>query len=191
MITVNITKRNGVTLSSTETSLIELTRIVFQKPVGTGSEILYAKSYDRRDRPDTLVITESANDLGVDVATTFTGLYELLSSNTYELRYYNDAFIAYITDVSKYYWNSNFINCIYVQFVEGAFLQRYTYALGEVGSDAVTVTTTTTSTTSTTTVAPTTTTTTTVAPTTTTTTTVAPTTTTTTTETTTTTTAGE
>jgi hypothetical protein len=146
MITVDVLTKNGVEFE--ETLILTAARIVYAKDPGTAdeTEILYAKSLDRRDRPDILVIDDDADGLYDDLLTA--GFFEanvLLPDDTWETWAINPAFVEYITD-SKLFWGGNIISCVKIEFTEAAFFHKTIFAQGEVstGGEIVIVTTTTT-----------------------------------------------
>lgn len=142
MITINVTHRNGIELAATLTQLITLSRVVHAKASGTGLEILYARSLDRRDRPEVLIIEEDVTDLGLTAeGTLFLGLTVLNNDNTTELVYFNEEFVSSIYN-TRIFWNGDFLDCVQVNFVEGAFTKEYVFAVGAISDDGDVTTTT-------------------------------------------------
>lgn len=141
MITVDVLVKNSVTLPATETLILEEGRIVCAIPVGDNTEILYAKSLDRRDRPDVLIADDAVES---DLPNTFFEANILKDDGTTETWHINPAFVEYIRD-SKYFWNGAITTCVAIEFTEGAFLHKVVYAQGAVGDDGdIEITTTTT-----------------------------------------------
>lgn len=130
MITINVLKRNGIALADTQKTLIDESKIVTVKAKGAGSELLYARSLDRRDRPETLVISENPTTVGV-VSLGFVGLDLLNPDFTTEEVFFNPVFISKIVD-TKIFWKNKLKDCVQVDFVEGAFTKETVFAEGYV-----------------------------------------------------------
>jgi len=182
MISVTVTTRNGFVLSVNETELIDPLKISIVRDTQTGTkcEIVYARNFDRREKPDTMIVTSTvATILAAMTEHPYASYVILKTDGTAELWYIQDLFIKTIVD-SLYRWNGVDTDCVMIDLTEGAFANRTVFALGQIsGGGVVTTTTTTAAVVTTTTTATPTTTTTTAAPATTTTTTAAVTTTTT------------
>lgn len=146
MITVDVLTKNG--LEYEKTLILLSGRIVYAKDPGVGdeTEVLYAKSLDRRDRPDILVIDDDVDGMYDDLLTA--GFFEvnvLLPDDTWETWAINPDFVGYIED-SKLFWGGAIIDCVKIEFTEAAFFSKTIFAQGEVstGGEVVIVTTTTT-----------------------------------------------
>jgi hypothetical protein len=145
MITVTLLSRNGQTLPAEEKVILLEGRVVWAEEPADGAEtekILYAKSLDRRDSPDLLVIEEDGvyADLVEDG---FVEVQVLWEDDTTSVVAVNPVFIEYIKD-SQVYWNNTKLDCVAITYTEGAFLHKRLFAVGQVGDNGVIVTTTTT-----------------------------------------------
>lgn len=134
MITVDVLTKNG--LEYEKTLILLSGRIVYAKDPGVGdeTEVLYAKSLDRRDRPDILVIDDDVDGMYDDLLTA--GFFEvnvLLPDDTWETWAINPDFVEYIED-SKLFWGGDIIDCVKIEFTEAAFFHKTIFAQGEVGS---------------------------------------------------------
>jgi hypothetical protein len=158
MITVSILTKNGVQLDAPVSKAIVVAKIIWATASGAANtKILYAKSLDRRDRPDELIIvgTPASFDLDdsnfeeVDVAIEGTALAVAY--------FFNPLFIEYLYAV-PFMWNGVKTSGWVLEYTEGAFLHRKWYLTDQ--EVIPTTTTTTAAPTTTTTAAPATTTTT-------------------------------
>lgn len=142
MKTYSVTIKNGRTLPTPITMLIDEDRIVRAKvhEAGVSSHILYALSYSSKDRPAELVIATQYAALGL------TGLTEyavFTSSTTKENQLFNLKFLSFGKDV-KVQYNGATVDAVEFEYKEGGFLTEKIYVDGVLGTDQVEVTTTTT-----------------------------------------------
>lgn len=142
MKTYSVTIKNGHTLPTAETWLIDEDRIVRAKVevADTSSWLLYAPSYSSKDRPAELVIATAYASLGLTEMTEY-NVYT--SSTTQENQLVNDKFISFGKEV-QIRFNDATIDAVELEYKEGGFLTSKLYVEGSLGTDVVEVTTTTT-----------------------------------------------
>jgi len=124
MTEVTILAMNGVQLDASVVKAINEDRIIWATASGTeNTRVLYAKSLDRRDRPEDLIIEGTPAEL----STLLTDLEEMavaVEGETTEVTYYlNPAFIEFVYP-SSFHWNGTLTAGAVVEFTEGAFLHK-------------------------------------------------------------------
>lgn len=150
MITVSISVENGVQLSAAVSKAIEESRVIWFTAYGdTQTKLLYAKSLDRRDRPDELIVDETSDNISVLISD-FEEVLVAEEGTVLPVVYYiNPAFIEYVY-FATFMWNNTLTAGSVIEYTEGAFLHKKLYCVIQ---DILTTTTTTAAPTTTTTTA--------------------------------------
>ena len=140
MITVSILTENGVQLENAVTKALPVARIIWATASGTANtKILYAKSLDRRDRPDELIIEGTPESFNLDESS-FEEVEVAFDGEDDEITYFfNPGFIEYVYPV-VFAWDGVLTSGYALEFTEGAFLHKKWFLTEQ----AIIVTTTTT-----------------------------------------------
>ena len=127
MTEVTILAANGVLLEESVVKAIQEDRVVWATASGTeNTRILYAKSLDRRDRPEDLIIAGTPAELST-LLSGFEAMDVAVEGETTEVEYHlNPAFIEFVSPIT-FAWNGVLTVGAVVEYTEGAFLHRKWY----------------------------------------------------------------
>ena len=125
MITVSISVENGVQLTTPVSKTLAEGKIIWATAEGsTKTKLLYAKSLDRRDRPDELIIDGTPASWGFNNVPFLLEASVAVEGKALAVVYYfNPGFIEYVYAV-PFMWNGTLTNGFALEFTEGAFLHK-------------------------------------------------------------------